>query len=256
MTEEKSDGVRGTQSVRRALGLLRSVATKSDCGVKLAQVVKESGLDRATVYRLLSCLVDEGFVQRDDEGFYRLGPQAVVLGSLMPEATPLITMFRPAMKRMARIAEDSVFLMIRYGDMVQCDHRELGGVLGGRLTTVSGQRRLLGTGTGSVAILGLMETEEIQKIWARHAREYDALGITQERLLAMAHAVRLRRVAITFDSIESGVAGIGMAFRIGNHAMGALSIGTHTTRLGPERQYELSELLKTELDALELFERS
>ncbi len=245
--------MRGAQSVRRALSLLRGVATQSERGVKLVQLVRESGMDRGTAYRLLSCLVEEGFVHRDEQGLYRLGPQAVVLGSLMPQMTPLIAMFGPPMKRIARIAGDTVFLMIRYGDMVQCDHRELGGALAEVLTTVSGQRRLLGTGTGSVAILGLMDEVEIAKLWERHAAEYGALGFSLERLQAMAHAVRQRRIAITFDAIEPGVAGIGVAFRIGSHAMGALSIGTHTARFGPERQFQLGELLKAELDALGLW---
>lgn len=253
MEEAKTDGVRGAQSVRRALSLLRSVATQSEQGIKLVQLVRESGMDRGTVYRLLSCLVEEGFVHRDEQGLYRLGSQAVVLGSLMPVMTPLIAMFGPPMKRIARIAGDTVFLMVRYGDMVQCDHRERGGVLAEILTTVSGQRRLLGTGTGSVAILGLMDEPEITKLWQRHAADYTALGFSQERLHAMSHAVRQRRIAITFDAIEPGVAGIGVAFRIGNHAMGALSIGTHTARFGPERQFRLSELLKAELDALGLW---
>lgn len=253
MEETKNEGVRGAQSVRRALSLLRSVATQSDQGIKLVNLVRESGMDRGTVYRLLSCLVEEGFVHRDGQGLYRLGPQAVVLGSLMPEMTPLISMFGPPMKRIARIAGDTVFLMVRYGDMVQCDHRELGGALAEVLTTVNGQRRLLGTGTGSVAILGLMDEAEIKKLWDRHAADYIKLGFTQERLQAMSHAVRQRRIAITFDAIEPGVAGIGVAFRIGSHAMGALSIGTQTARFGPERQFQLGELLKAELDALGLW---
>ncbi|MFT3955716.1 MAG: IclR family transcriptional regulator [Piscinibacter sp.] len=248
----RDEGVRGAQSVRRALGLLRGVAKRSDSGVKLAQLVRESGLDRGTAYRLLTCLVEEGFVDRDEAQLYRLGPQAVMLGSLMPALAPLVTRFGPGMKRIARIAGDTVFLMVRHGDMVQCDHREVGGSLVKILTTEVGQRRPLGTGTGGVALLGLMDDDELRRIWQRHAVDYTARGIPLERLLAMAHAVRTRGCAITFDSIEAGVAGIGLAFRLGEHAMGALSIGTLTARFGPERQHELGELLATEIRALGL----
>lgn len=248
----KDEGVRGAQSVRRALGLLRGVAKRSDSGVKLAQLVRESGLDRGTAYRLLTCLVEEGFVDRDEAQLYRLGPQAVMLGSLMPALAPLVTRFGPGMKRIARIAGDTVFLMVRHGDMVQCDHREVGGSLVKILTTDVGQRRLLGTGTGGVAVLGLMDDEELRRVWQRHAADYTARGIPLERLLAMAHAVRSRGCAITFDSIEAGVAGIGLAFRLGEHAMGALSIGTLTARFGPERQHELGELLAAEIRTLGL----
>jgi len=247
----QGEGVRGAQSVRRALTLLRGVAKYSDSGVKLAQIVRESGLDRGTAYRLLTCLVEEGFVDRD-EGFYRLGPQAVMLGSLMPAPTPLVKRFAPSMKRIARIVGDTVYLMVRYGDMVQCDHREVGGSLVKILTTEIGQRRLLGTGTGGVALLGLIDDVEITQIWHRHAADYTACGIPLERMLAMAQAMRTRRLALIFDSIEPGVAGIGMAFHLGEHAMGALSIGTLAARFGLERQHALGELLAGELTALGL----
>lgn len=248
----RQEGVRGAQSVRRALSLLRLVARRAEGGVKLAMLVRESGLDRGTVYRLLSCLVEEEFLDRDGAQLYRLGPQATLLGSLMPAALPLQARFAPAMKRLARIAGDTVFLMVRHGDEVQCDHREVGGTLVKILTTDIGQRRLLGTGTGGVAVLGLIDDAELGAIWARNRTVYQEHGITRERLLAMAHAVRVRGLAITFDSFEPGVAGLGMGFRLGAHAMGALSIATLTPRFGPERQHELGELMAAEIMALGL----
>ncbi len=60
--------------MRRALALLRGVAKCPEGGIRLAQLVRTSGLDRATAYRLLTCLVDA-------QQLYRLGPQAVMLGS-------------------------------------------------------------------------------------------------------------------------------------------------------------------------------
>ena len=248
----REEGVRGAQSVRRALVLLRLVARRSEGGVKLAALVRESGLDRGTAYRLLSCLVEEQFLDRDASQLYRLGPQAMLLGSLMPSAAPLQARFAPAMKRMARIAGDTVFLMVRRGDYVQCDHREVGGAFFKMMTTDIGQRRLLGTGTGGVAVLGLIDDAELSAVWTRNRAAYLDREMPRERLLAMAHAVRVRGLAITFDSIEPGVAGIGIAFRMGEHAMGALSIGTLTPRFGPERQHELGELMLAQLKALGL----
>jgi DNA-binding IclR family transcriptional regulator len=67
--------------VRRALALLRGVAKCPEGGIRLAQLVRTSGLDRATAYRLLTCLVEEGCIDRDAQQLYRLGPQAVMLGS-------------------------------------------------------------------------------------------------------------------------------------------------------------------------------
>ncbi|UZG44407.1 IclR family transcriptional regulator [Caldimonas thermodepolymerans] len=249
----REEGVRGAQSVRRALTLLRLVARRGTTGARLAHLVRDSGLDRATAYRLLTCLVEEQFLQREDGQHYRLGPQALLLSSSMPSAAMLVSRFGPAMKRISRIAGDTAFLMIRKGDYVQCDHREVGGSLIRILTTDIGQRRLLGMGTGGAAVLGLMDDDEISATWSRHETEYLDHDISRDRLLAMARAVRVNdMLAITFDAVETGVAGIGKAFRLGTHAMGALSIGTLTARFGPERQLELAELLTAELKTLGL----
>ena len=244
---------RGTQSVRRALQLLRRVAKCNDHGIKLAQLVRESGLDRATAYRLLCCLVDEQFVDRDAEHLYRLGPQAVLLGSLLPQPTPLLRRFVPTMKRIGRIGGDTVFLMMRQGDLVYCAHREEGSSPIKILTTNIGQRRLIGTGTGGRAVLGLMDPAEIAAIHARNAAQYAENGLAVEQLLQTGVAAREQGCMVTFDAFgEVGVAGFGIAFRMGEHAMGALSIATLTARFGYERQHRLRQLMETELRALGL----
>jgi len=219
--------------------------------VKLTQLVRESGLDRGTAYRLLTCLVEEGFIDRDEKR-YHLGPQAVMLSSLMAAPTPLVKRFAPGMKRIARTLGDTVFLMVRHGDMVQCDHREVGGSLVKILTTAVGQRRLLGTGTGGVALLGLIDNAEITRIWDRHKADYMTHGIALDHMLAMARSVRTHGLARITTAIEPGVAGVGMAFRFSEHVMGALSIATLAARFEPQRQHALGALLADELDALGL----
>ena len=245
--------VRGAQSVRRALQLLRRVAKGNDQGVKLAQLVRDEGLDRATTYRLMTCLVEEQFVDRDNEHLYRLGPEAVLLGSLLPQPTPLLRRFVPVMKRIGRIGGDTVFLMMRQGDHVYCAHREEGSSPIKILTTSIGQRRLLGTGTGGTAVLGLMEDAEIAGTFARNAAAYAESQINLERLHGMATAVREQGCSLVFDSFgETGVAGFGIAFRMGEHGMGAISIATLASRFGYERQHRLRQLFETELRGLGL----
>lgn len=247
--------VPGTQSVRRALQLLRRVASGGDEGLKLAQLVRDTGLDRATTYRLMSCLVAERFVDRGADQSYRIGPEALLLGSLLPKPTPLLQRFVPVMKRIGRISGDTVFLMMRQGEAVYCAHREEGSSPIKILTASIGQRRLLGTGTGGTAVLGFMNDAEMTAAFARNADAYAAHGIDAPRLTAKGTAVREQGCAVTFDSFgEVGVAGFGMAFKMGEHGMGALSIATLTARFGFERQHTLRQLFATELRSLGLHE--
>lgn len=246
--------VRGTQSVRRALSLLRVVAHGSEQGVRQSHLVESTGLDRATVYRLMSCLIEEHFVDRDEGKLYRLGPDAVLLGSLLPQPTPLLKRLLPMLKRIARITRESVFLMMRQGDYVHCTHREEGESLVQILTMTVGQRRLLGTGTGGVAVLGLCSADEVEALYARHRKEYAANGLKLADLREMRASAMKLRCVYTYDANEAGVAAIGMAFRMGAQGIGAISLGTLTARFSEERKADLRDLFLRELDAIGLLE--
>ncbi|UZG44391.1 IclR family transcriptional regulator [Caldimonas thermodepolymerans] len=248
----RSEGVQGAQSLRRALGLLRYVAQAGEAGMRLADLVRSTGLDRATAYRMLSCLVEEEFLDRDDDLRYRLGPLAVLLGSTLPAPTPLLQRFVPVMKRVARISNESVFLVLRRGDHAHCTHREHGPsgerVLAGRV----GKERLLGTSTGGLAILGLLEPAAVQALYRRHESEYADLGIDERELLERAASTRRTGYAVSVDSLEPGVSGVGVAFHLSRQGMAALSINAWSAQFGVERQCQARELLMQELNSLGL----
>ena len=57
-------GVRGAQSIDRAMQLLQLMAAHHAQGIGLAQLVEATGLDRTTVYRIASSLVRSGMAAR------------------------------------------------------------------------------------------------------------------------------------------------------------------------------------------------
>ena len=57
----------GAQSVRRAVAILRILATGQERGVRLTDIVGQSGLNRPTVHRLLRVLAEEGAVEQDPD---------------------------------------------------------------------------------------------------------------------------------------------------------------------------------------------
>lgn len=76
-------GAGGTQSLERAIALLRAVADAGTGGARLADLMAGVGLSKATAHRLLMALAREGLVEQDGRSKrYHLGPDLVALGDL------------------------------------------------------------------------------------------------------------------------------------------------------------------------------
>jgi DNA-binding IclR family transcriptional regulator len=106
---DKASSTAGAQSLRRSLQLLRLLAQHQEEGLKLMEVIDKSGLERSTVHRLLSCLVEERFSERDPETRrYRLGIDAMQLGFASMHRVPLVDSCRPLLQKLARMSGDSV----------------------------------------------------------------------------------------------------------------------------------------------------
>ena len=71
----------GTQAVQRAVSLLKLFNdAKPEWG--LTEMARAAGLNKTTVYRLLTALASEGLVARNPAGEgYRLGPEAIAIGA-------------------------------------------------------------------------------------------------------------------------------------------------------------------------------
>lgn len=234
----------GAQSVRRALGLLKQLAGQHEAGMRLSELVVTSGLVRSTAHRLLTCLTEEGFVEKDSSGKrYRLGIQAMQLGFAVMHRMPLLEKFRPVMQKLARVSGDTVFLVVRRGDEVLCLHRETGSFPVKVFTIDVGERRLIGIGAGGLAMLAGLEDEEIRQIYARNKAAYVQAGIDEAPLWKGIRATRRDGYSETINAITFGVIGVGAAIPVGVGMQAALSFGAIATRMDLGRRKELSKIL-------------
>ncbi|MGF7176361.1 AMP-binding protein [Azospirillum doebereinerae] len=73
----------GTQSLERAIALLRAVAASDPEGARLADLMAGAGLSKATTHRLLTALAREGLIEQDaGSRRYHPGPDLDALGQL------------------------------------------------------------------------------------------------------------------------------------------------------------------------------
>jgi len=111
--------------MRRALQVLRVLGKHHEHGLSVKEVVEQTQLERSTAHRLLTCLVEEHFADRDTSSRrYRLGLEAMRLGFASLRRAPLVASYEPLLQRLARISEDTVFLLVRQGDYTVCLRRE------------------------------------------------------------------------------------------------------------------------------------
>ena len=234
--------------MRRALQLLRLIALHQEEGLKLTEIIAASGLERSTVHRLLSCLVEEQFAEKDpDSKSYRLGIDAMQLGFASMRRVPLVDSCRGLMQKLARMSGDTVFLVVRQGDYCVCLHREEGHFPVRVFTTDVGGRRLLGIGAGGLALMALLSDEEISRITERHATEYTQAGFTPALIAQAVNQTRQQGVSEIVDTITLGVCGVGGTFSASLTTMAAISFGAITTRLPAQRRQEMGQLLLAQL---------
>lgn len=244
-----TDKVAGTQVLRRGLDLTLLIAAHHASGIALRDLVVASGLTRPTAYRVIACLVQEGFAEKDAKtGQYHLGLKAMHLGMSVLERPPIVERFRGAMKRLARITGDTVFLIVRQGDHGLCLHRELGDFPIKVLIIDIGERRLLGIGTGGLAIMSRLEGEEVAAVFGRNEKRYLDKGLELAGLNAeIRNAHRLGYVMVE-DRITVGVAGVGCSVELESGIIVALSIATVSARMSQQRAESLAALIQSEIN--------
>jgi IclR family acetate operon transcriptional repressor len=110
----KSDGA--VRSVARALGILEEIA-KAGGSLGLRELAVRRGLPLATVHRLASTLVELGYVRRDDDRMYTLGPRLVALGDAA--SRELVSWAMPALHMVAeRTGENANVAMLQHDRVV------------------------------------------------------------------------------------------------------------------------------------------
>mgnify|MGYP001822109626 FL=1 len=116
MVVEKKSSPR-IQVIDRAASLLDAIARYPE-PVSLKILSAETGLHASTTHRILGSLVDNGFVERDPMGRYRLGLRLLQLGVRLHSDVDLRSIALPAMEALRDKLGESVNLTIREGDVV------------------------------------------------------------------------------------------------------------------------------------------
>lgn len=99
----------GTQAVVRAIQLLKLFDDQKPDWT-LGDLVEASRLNKTTAFRILSALENEGLLQKNDEGSYRLGSEMIALGGRAMRSNELRSVSRTPIRQLSRQTGETVTL--------------------------------------------------------------------------------------------------------------------------------------------------
>ena len=179
----------GAQSIRRAVAILRVLATGQERGVRLADVVAVCGLNRPTVHRVLKVRGEEGAVEQDPATRrYLVGREVSLLGLARGTRSPVRAVAEPYLSHLAEQIGDTVFLTVRSGaDSIGVD-RKMGHYPVQVRALDIGARRPLGVGVAGVMLLACLQEDEAADLVRANAQRLARYQLTPARLMERGRA--------------------------------------------------------------------
>ena len=226
----------GTRAVVRAVSVLKALGRSAN-PYGVTELGTATGLSKATVFRLLGALENEGLVARDgDSGAYRLGPEMISLGASALSTTDLREVAHHELLRLtAESGETSTLEVLAGHDVLVVDEVQ-GRFLFSATPEIGRRWPIHATSTGKV-LLAFADTRPVLPRLTKYAPRTIATRPELERELAR---VKQRGYAYAVEELEAGL--VALAAPIRNHfgfVAAALSINGPVSRLTPKRRREL-----------------
>lgn len=226
------------QGIERTVALLKTVANHPTDGVRLADVADQTQLSPSTTHRLLSGMVQEGLIEQDPETL-RYFPSFVLydLGRKASRRFCLSQIAESSMKDLAQETGDTVYLQIRSGDDAVCVNRCEGNYPIKTLTLSVGDRRPLGIGAGSLALLAALPPQECEHVMKRNTKRLSNYPqITSQDIQRFVAEAREKRFAYNPGLYISGMRAVGISLSsYSGKLLGSLSIAAVDSRMDVER---------------------
>jgi len=221
--------------IDKALNLLNLVAAGNDT---LNSLVRESGLSRSTTHRLLSSLVEHGYLSYDAKR-YDLGYRLLELGEQKKRSLKFLDSLQPTLRRYADLTKDTIHVAILANtDIVLVERiagqREL------QIRSFVGQRAPAFMTAVGKSLIGRQPPDT----WSNYLRNIPK-GYPKRAadIRADFETARKRNFATDIDECSVGTCGIASTFRLSDDLYAAVSINGATVYFPSDRMNELKKLV-------------
>ena len=151
--------------VDRVLDVMETLARYPN-GVTIATLTAETGIHKSTIYRLLTTLVNRGYVIKDQEGStYRMTLRTYRIGSSAVPSFDLLDLSKNTLRELCQVSREAVHLAIPDGATIVYLFKEVSSENVLRISSRTGSYNYMYyTGLGK-ALMACMSSEEVKTIW-------------------------------------------------------------------------------------------
>jgi DNA-binding IclR family transcriptional regulator len=241
-----SQAVQGTQSVSRAVALLRAVARDTENGARLSSLARNVGLHAVTARRLLSVLVHEGLLSFDPQKkTYKIGIALYHIGSAAKQFE-IRDHFRSMLEKIADQTEDTVFLFVRRGNDAICIDRIEGRFPIRALLVDVGVSRPLGLGASGLALIAFLPRDRFEKAFSANLKQYSSFpDLKPETILDLARKSLKRGYVVSESLFWPGVTAVSVPiFDDQSDVIAAISVTAISPRMTRKRQTEVARTIQ------------
>jgi len=238
----------GSRTLRRGLQLLDTVLGGGREGLRVVELCRASGLERATVYRLLATLMESGYVARRGRFHYVPGPRLAAL-SRRTAPSDLASRLQPVLARVSAACGDAAFAIVREGPLSHCIARHVGTHPVQVLVIQIGTRQPLGVGAAGLALLAALPEDDVAAVITANAPALGTYGgMTPERMRILVRATRERGWSVIGNHATRNVLAVGMAIpNADGEPVAAISVATTVARMPRERQQLIARSMRAAL---------
>lgn len=237
----------GAQSVRRTIKILRYVAMYNERGVRLSKVAVGTELHVTTASRILSVLVEEGFVTHDSHTkLYNLGFEFHSLAK-STEFSFILNTYRTTLENIAQETNNTTYLIVRSGYDTLCIDR-VEGAYSIRIHFDIGRRLPIGVGASGVALLAFRPDSEVGTILSNNELRYARYNMTIEIIGHLVGLARELGYARSEGHFLKGVTAVAAPiFNAKNECVASITVASTSERMSHRRCDEIGQLLKSEI---------
>lgn len=247
--KEKPGPAEDSKTLARGLQIMDVLLNAPPEGLRVVQLCHATGLERATVHRLLATLEQMHYASRISRFHYGPGPRWQHRCAL--SRSKLAQQLQPVLQTISAQSGDASFAVVREGGLSVCIARQRGAHAEQVIDIQVGTRQPLGVGAAGLALLSALSDRDVAA--AIEMNDY-ALplyrGMTAQRLHQLVAATRERGWAVVGNHVTRNVLAVGMpVFDASGDAMAGISVATTQERLPKERQRQIAQLIRQALRA-------